>query len=104
MAKLFYFCHLKKLIRPETFWTLLRIYLKSVLRYKFLMLDSYHPDTVYLREQGCEVRCLFLEAKKGSAREGNENQCCGPRFLQLLYEPHYWYANPSLLVSGLNKK
>ena len=25
IAKLFYFCHLKKLVRPETFWTLLRI-------------------------------------------------------------------------------
>ena len=24
IAKLFYFCHLKKLVRPETFWTLLR--------------------------------------------------------------------------------
>ena len=26
IAKLFYFCHLKKLVRPETFWTPLRIF------------------------------------------------------------------------------
>ena len=25
IAKLFYFCHLKKVVRPETFWTLLRV-------------------------------------------------------------------------------
>jgi hypothetical protein len=25
-------------------------YLKSVLRYKFLSLDAYHPDTLHLRE------------------------------------------------------
>jgi hypothetical protein len=26
----------------------IRSYLKSVLRYKFLILDTYHPDTLYL--------------------------------------------------------
>ena len=40
-------------------------YLKSVLRYKFLILDTYKPDTLYLREQGCEGTWLFLEAKRG---------------------------------------
>jgi len=30
------------------------IYLKSVLRYTFLILDTYHPDTIYVREQGRE--------------------------------------------------
>jgi hypothetical protein len=29
-------------------------YLKSVLRYNFLILDTYHPDAIYLREQGCD--------------------------------------------------
>ena len=42
-----------------------RIYLKSVLRYKFLTLDIYHPDILYLREQGCEDPWLFFEAKRG---------------------------------------
>ena len=27
---------------------------KSVLRQKFVILDTYHPDTLYLRHQGCE--------------------------------------------------
>jgi hypothetical protein len=40
-------------------------YLKSLLRYKFLILDTYHPDTLYLYEQGFKDACLFSEAKKG---------------------------------------
>jgi len=39
-------------------------YLKSVLRYKFVILDTYHPDTLHLRQQGCEDPLLFFEAKK----------------------------------------
>jgi hypothetical protein len=40
-------------------------YLKSVLRYKFLDLDTYLPDILYLRDQGCEDPLLFFEAKRG---------------------------------------
>jgi hypothetical protein len=29
-------------------------YLKSVLRYKCPVLNTYHPGTLYLLEQGCE--------------------------------------------------
>jgi len=29
-------------------------YLKPILRYKHLILYTYHPDTLYLRTQGCE--------------------------------------------------
>jgi len=32
----------------------IRNYLKSILIYKFLMLDTYHPNIPYLRQQGCE--------------------------------------------------
>jgi len=39
----------------------IRSYLKSVLRHKYLILDTYHPDTLYLCEQGCEGPWLFLE-------------------------------------------
>jgi hypothetical protein len=41
-------------------------YLKSVLRNKFVILDTYeyHPGTLYLRQQGCEGTRLFLEAKR----------------------------------------
>jgi len=30
----------------------IRSYLKSVMRYKFLILNAYHPDYKYLRQQG----------------------------------------------------
>ena len=43
----------------------IRSYLKSVLRYKFLILDTCHPDILYLREQECEDPWLFFEAKRG---------------------------------------
>ena len=38
--------------------------LKSVLGYKFLVLDAWHPDTVSLREQECEYPNLFFESKR----------------------------------------
>jgi len=43
----------------------IRNYLKSVLRYKFLIFDTYHPDTLHMREQGCEKSWLFFEAQRG---------------------------------------
>jgi len=43
-----------------------RSYLTSALRYKSLISNTYHPDILYLREQGCEDPWLFFEAKKGS--------------------------------------
>jgi len=43
----------------------IRSYLKSFLRHKVLILDTYHPDTLYLREQGCEDLWLFFKAKMG---------------------------------------
>jgi hypothetical protein len=41
----------------------IRIYLKSILRYKFLILNTYHPGTSYLREQECEDPGSFSEPK-----------------------------------------
>jgi hypothetical protein len=43
----------------------IRSYLKAVLRYKFLSLDTYHPDTLHLREQRFEGPWLVFEAKQG---------------------------------------
>ena len=40
------------------------IYLKSVPRYKILILDTI-SRILYLREQGCEGPWLFFEAKSG---------------------------------------
>ena len=42
----------------------IRSYLKSVLRYRFLIFNTYHPSTPYLREQGCDDAWLFFEAKR----------------------------------------
>jgi len=41
------------------------IYLKSAMKYKFLNLNTYLPDILYLREQGSEDPWLFFEAKRG---------------------------------------
>ena len=38
-------------------------YLKQVVRYKFLILDTYH-QAHYLHEQGCKDPYLFLQAKR----------------------------------------
>lgn len=35
------------------------------MRYTFLVLDTYHLDTVYLPKQGCEEPWLSSEAKRG---------------------------------------
>ena len=40
--------------------------IKSVLRYKFLILDTYHPGTLYLCEQGYEDLWLIFQIRKGS--------------------------------------
>ena len=42
-----------------------RSYMKSVLRRKFFILDTYRPVDLCLREQGCEDPWLFFEAKRG---------------------------------------
>jgi hypothetical protein len=43
----------------------IRSYLILVLRYKYLILDTCHLETLYLRERGCEDPWLFFEAKRG---------------------------------------
>ena len=42
------------------------IYLKSVPRHTFFILDTYHPDTLYLCEHGSEDPFLFCETRRGS--------------------------------------
>jgi hypothetical protein len=41
------------------------IHLQPILRYKFVIFDTNHPETLYLRKQGCEDTWLFLEVKRG---------------------------------------
>jgi len=43
----------------------IRGFLKLVLRYKFSILDTYHLDTLYLRQQGYEDTWLYFEIKRG---------------------------------------
>jgi hypothetical protein len=40
--------------------------IESVLRYTFLILDTYHPDTLYLYEQGYEDLWLFFKDERGT--------------------------------------
>ena len=53
------------------------IYLKSVLRYEFLILDPYHLNTLHLLEQDCEDPWLFFEAKMGRRAKAFEKHWCG---------------------------
>jgi predicted RNA-binding Zn-ribbon protein involved in translation (DUF1610 family) len=50
-----------------TYATDTRSYLTSVLIHEYLIFDTYHPDTSYLREQGCEDPWLFFRSHKVSA-------------------------------------
>ena len=43
------------------------VHLISALRYKLLILYTYNPDTLYLRQQGCEDPGLFFPSQKESA-------------------------------------
>jgi len=51
----------------------IRKYLKTVLRNNFLIFDTYHPDTLFLREQICDDPWLFFGATRGprGKRSGN---------------------------------
>jgi hypothetical protein len=49
-------------------------YVKSVPRYKFLVLDNYHPDTLHLCEQGCEGSFLLSNPKGVREQKVSETQ------------------------------
>jgi hypothetical protein len=53
--------------------------------YKFLILVTYHPDTIYLREQGCEDPWLLLEAKRVPRAKNLGNTA--------IYLSMYWCLN-----------
>jgi hypothetical protein len=56
----------------------IRSYLKAILKYKYQLLDTDHPDTLYLREQGCEDPLLFFEAKRGPQANNFGKHCYRP--------------------------
>jgi hypothetical protein len=70
----------------------IRSYLKSVMRYKFLIMDTYRPDTVHLREQGFDDPKLFFDAKRGLRARKFEKH-----FLSPSYSPSFWYETLHLL-------
>jgi hypothetical protein len=50
-------------------------YLKSILRYKYLILDTQHPDDLYLCQQGREDPWLIF---------GNQNESVNKQFCKKL--------------------
>jgi hypothetical protein len=50
-------------------------YLKSVLSYNFLILDTCHLDTLYLGEPVCEDPWLFSEVKRSPRAQQFGKQC-----------------------------
>jgi hypothetical protein len=59
------------------------IYLKSVTRHNCLILDTYHLDILYLREQRCEDPWLFFEAKTGPLGKKFGKHCYRPKNFDL---------------------
>ena len=79
-------------------------YLKSVLRYQFLILDACHTDILYLHEQGCKDPWLFFEIKRGPlAQKFGEHcprvfvtrNCC---LLQEICIASQWRRSPLAIV------
>jgi hypothetical protein len=66
----------------------IRIYPKSVPRYKCLMLDTNHPDTICAWE-GCEDTWLFFRNREGPASQMFVNHCCKAWLLSCKSVPAY---------------
>lgn len=49
------------------------IYLKSVLRYKFVIMDNYNAGILCLRERGYENPWLFFDTKGAREQKGLGN-------------------------------
>jgi hypothetical protein len=52
--------------------------LQSVLRCKFLILNTYHPDIMYLCKKGCEEPWLFFLDTRGLQTKTLGNTALGP--------------------------
>ena len=55
----------QSVVKVKSCTALLLSVLKSVLIYKFLILGTCYPDTLYLREEGSKGPWLLFEAKRG---------------------------------------
>jgi hypothetical protein len=90
-------------------------FLKSVLRYKFLIFDTYHSDTIYLREQRCEDPWLFSEAKSDPRAKTFGNHCstripaslpCPETLLEIMPRKSFLYGSHvcSKCVQGIQMR
>jgi len=77
-------------------------YLKSVLMYKFLILDTCHLDTVYSGEPGCEDPWLFLEAKRSPRAKEFGKQCFKPFMIVFLLRRPNMYDLSTFTASFKN--
>ena len=71
-------------------------YLKSVLRYKFLIFFTYHLDNLYLCEIGCGVHGYFSQTKEVRVPKVQETQLQGEGF----YRPT---VNKKFIFTGIVK-
>ena len=58
-----------------TYTTGIRSYLKPVLRCKFVILDTYHPDTLYYVSNYARIRGYFSKPEGAREQESFEKHC-----------------------------
>jgi hypothetical protein len=75
-------------------------YLKSVLRYKCFILGTHHPDTLYVREQGCEDHWLFFETEMGPGTKEFEKPCSVKILIMLFGILFYLYLHSLLNLNS----
>ena len=68
-----------------TYATVVYSWLSKISSEKCLILDTFHPHTLYLRQQGREDPWLFFEDKRGPRAKTFEEHC----YRKLLYFVQY---------------
>lgn len=66
--------------------------LKSDVRYKFVNLVTYHPDSSHLREKRCEDPPLFCEVRKGLRTKKFGKHCHKVQFVAIAFPT--WVSEP----------
>jgi len=72
--------------------TCVSIYLKSVVRYKYVNLVTYHPDTAHLHEKRCEDTRLFFEVRRGLRTKTFGKHCHKVQFVAIAFPT--WVCEP----------
>jgi hypothetical protein len=84
-------------------------YLISVLKHKYLILDSHHPDTLCLRQQGCEDPRLLPEPKTGHRAEKFGEHCSKRMRIQTMRDLQDFYrkkkvTHAKFFLAGMKAK